>query len=101
MSSFLQPEWAVAGGSCNLDWYAVCAVRSMACTASEVARSPKFKHLQAGNIWAFVHGKGELNYEEHNHLKRCKHCEAIFQYLAIYGECAEIDQRFEGCMQST
>ena len=39
-------------GSCNLDWYAVCAVRSMARTASGVARSPKFKHLQAGNIVA-------------------------------------------------
>jgi hypothetical protein len=43
-----------------------------------------FKHIQATNIWAFVHGKGELNYEEHNHLKLCQHCVAIFEYFTVY-----------------
>jgi hypothetical protein len=43
-----------------------------------------YKHIQATNIWAFVHGKGELNYEEHNHLKQCQHCVAIFEYFTVY-----------------
>jgi len=43
-----------------------------------------FKHIQATSIWAFVHGKGELNYEEHNHLKLCPHCVAIFEYFTVY-----------------
>jgi hypothetical protein len=45
---------------------------------------PTFKHIQATNIWAFVHGKGELNYEEHKHLKQCQHCVAIFEYFTVY-----------------
>ena len=46
----------------------------------------KFKHVQAGHIWAFVHGRSELNYEEQNHLKRCDHCEAISKYFAVYAK---------------
>jgi hypothetical protein len=53
----------------------------------EAKRSvPKFKHVQASDIWAFVHGRGELNHEEQNHLKRCDHCEAISKYFAVYVE---------------
>ena len=55
----------------------------------------KFKHVQAGNIWAFVHGKSELTYEEHNHVKRCTHCDAIFKYFAIYGSRAQVEQTVE------
>jgi|SwirhisoilCB3_FD_contig_31_12555955_length_611_multi_4_in_0_out_0_2 hypothetical protein len=43
-----------------------------------------FKHIQATNIWAFVHGIGELNDEEHKHLKQCQHCVAIFEYFKVY-----------------
>ncbi len=51
----------------------------------------KIKHVLAGNIWAFVNGKGELSYEEHRHLKQCSHCEAIFKYFAIYPLPAHLD----------
>jgi hypothetical protein len=59
---------------------------SYACmTTRLLERSARtFKHIQATNIWAFVHGKGELNYEEHNHLKQCLHCVAIFEYFTVY-----------------
>jgi len=53
-----------------------------------------FKHIQATNIWAFVHGKGELNYEEHNHMKQCQHCVAIFEYFTVY------DTRSQGLQDS-
>jgi len=43
-----------------------------------------FKHIQATNIWAFVHGIDELNYEEHKHLKQCQHCASIFEYFKVY-----------------
>jgi hypothetical protein len=59
-----------------------------------------FKHVQASNIWAFVHGKGELNYEEHHHLKRCTHCEAIFKYFVIYGKRAEVETPVEDWAQA-
>ena len=45
-----------------------------------------FKHIQATNIWAFVNGEGHLNDEEQNHLRRCRHCAAIFKYFAVYSK---------------
>ena len=66
----------------------------------EQRTTSNFKHVQASNIWAFVHGKGELNYEEHHHLKRCKHCDAIFKYFVIYDKQAEVEAPVEDCAQA-
>ena len=64
----------------------VASTRDMTNSLIDVQRSvSKFKHVQATSIWAFVRGNGELSYEEHNHLKRCKHCDAIFKYFGING----------------
>jgi len=63
----------------------VASTRDMTNSLIDVQRSvSKFKHVQATSIWAFVRGNGELSYEEHNHLKRCKHCDAIFKYFGIH-----------------
>ncbi len=65
-------------------------------SCTEVQRSiSKFKHVQASSIWAFVRDNGELNYEEHNHLRRCKHCDAIFKYFAIYAENSHFSEAIE------
>ena len=67
----------------------------------EAKRSvPTFKHLQASHIWAFVHGRGELNYEEQNHLKRCDHCEAISKYFAVYAKEQVAEVVDEDCAQA-
>ena len=60
----------------------------------------KVKHVRASNIWSFVNGKGELTFEEHKHLKQCKHCDAIFQYFAIYPDPAPQDAIVEECKQA-
>jgi len=68
-------------------WYPGCCRRGMTNSCTEVQWSiSKFKHVQASSIWAFVRDNGELNYEEHNHLRHIKHCDAIFKYFAIYAE---------------
>ena len=67
----------------------------------EAKRSvPTFKHLQASHIWAFVHGRGELNYEEQNHLKRCDHCNAISKYFAVYVEEQVAEVVDQDCAQA-
>jgi len=77
-------------------WYPGCNRRGMTNSCTEVQRSiSKFKHVQASSIWAFVRDNGELNYEEHNHLRRCKHCDAIFKYFAIYAETSRFSEAIE------
>ena len=45
----------------------------------------KLKHVEARRVWAFVHGKGDLERDELLHLPDCKHCEAVLTFFALYG----------------
>ena len=40
-----------------------------------------------------------MTFEEHKHLKQCKHCDAIFKYFAIYEEPARLDPIVEDSKQ--
>jgi hypothetical protein len=60
---------------------------------------PKFKHIQVSHIWAFVHGRGELDYEERNHLTRCDHCRSIFKYFAVCAQGAVEEPVDQDCAQ--
>ena len=52
----------------------------------------KLKHVAATRIWAFVHAKDELDFEEHSHLRNCKHCDAIFKYFAVWQPAAQMNE---------
>jgi hypothetical protein len=74
--------------------------RTFAMLSDMKVTTAKVKHVRASNIWSFVNGKGELTFEEHRHLKQCRHCDAIFKYFAIYPEPARLDPILEEAKQA-
>jgi hypothetical protein len=52
-------------------------------------------HIDAKRVWAFVHGKGDLQREDFAHLHDCKRCESVFMFFALYSE--EEQSGFESC----